>query len=163
MDKKDVFITHGRRPLSQRLIAALFFTLIVYCVYRTVSDIMRNHSPAMWITIAIVAWFLGLRFGTVRQFYFDFKTKRFREEYLIGPIKIGAWEPLPELEYISVFRKGGYFQINMWFKPNQFYNLSTFNDIEIALKQGEEIAKKLQIGLLDAATDPRNSKWVKLL
>jgi len=54
------------------------------------------------------------------------------------------------------------YEINLWYNRNKHFNIGTIDDFKLAIKQGKMIAKKLDIDLLDAATDPRDSKWVDL-
>lgn len=99
----------------------------------------------------------------MHDYHFDFENKKYKIEKHVGPIKFGRWKPFKKIEYLSVFNNGkGFYEINLWYNKNKRFNIINFEELDITLETGKTIAKKLNIDLLDAATDPRDSKWVTL-
>ena len=67
-------------------------------------------------------------------------------------------------EYVSVFQiSDGVFVIRLWMEDNDFFTVAGYNKIEIALQQGIHIGKTMNIDVLDAATDPRDSVWIEIV
>lgn len=56
----------------------------------------------------------------------------------------------------------GILEINLWYNKNRHFNLGQGENLTLALTAGKKIAKKLKIDLLDAASNPRDSKWVSV-
>lgn len=163
MEEKEVYISSGSRPFTLLVIAAVYFTMSGAFMYTFIKGFMDEDLSIIWLFASFFTFMLGVSFSRTKNFHFDIKNKRFKKKYRIGSFTYGFWKPLPELEYISVFNfKGRLYQINLWIKGNDFYTITTLNDLQIALEEGKSIAKKLDIDLLDAATDPRNSIWVAL-
>ena len=163
MKEKEIYISSGSRPFWQIVIASVCYTIVVFSIYKLIKGMLNDNPSILWFLGAIFSFVVGLQFSLTNSFRFDIEKKRFREDFHLGPFIYGEWEPLPDLEYVSVFNfKDGFYQINLWIKGNDFYTITGTDDLEIALEVGESIAKKLNIDLLDAATDPRNSVWVDL-
>lgn len=163
MEEKEVYITSDSIPFWKNVIAAICYTILFFFMYRFIKGMVDDNPSLLWFVGAIFAFMLGLTFSMRNGFHFDIKNKRFKEDLHVGPFTYGAWEPLPDLEYVSVFNyKEGFYQINLWIKGNDFYVIAGTDDLNMALETGKSIAKKLHIDLLDAGTDPRNSTWVEL-
>jgi len=161
--EKDIYISSGPRPFWQLIIASVFYTLVLFSMYKFIRGMIDSTPSVLWVLGSIFAFVLGLQFSLTNSFHFDIEKRQFKEDFHIGPFFYGEWEPFPDLDYVSVFNfKEGFYQINLWIKGNDFYTITGTNDLKIALEVGESIAKKLNIDLLDAATDPRNSVWIKL-
>ncbi|WP_339695671.1 hypothetical protein [uncultured Marixanthomonas sp.] len=158
MNKQDVYISEGNRPLWHRIIAALCYTLMLVCAYK--STIQPNIS---WLYAASFLFSTGVTFSLVRDYHFDFEKKRYKTEKCIGPLKFGKWKDFKKLEYISIFKNGkGFYEVNLWYNRNKHFNITTLDNFQDCFDIGKSIAEKLKIDFLDAATDPRNSIWVKL-
>ena len=105
---------------------------------------------------------------------FDFEHHKYRKIKSILGISIGKWEPLPDIEYVSVFKTNELTTLrsrsaeanvkNEVIKLNLFYNTSkrieayrTYN-IDDAFNKAKEIASLLNVDILDATE--RESKWI---
>lgn len=177
MEKENVIISEGERPIWQFVIAALFFTLsiffISYFFYRFGPLIFKNVFAAivgamLYFFLAFCAILMGMRFSAKNTMFFDLENNKFKDQYTVGPFIKGKWKLLPKLEYVSVFKNSkGFFEINIWHRKNKKYtdkhfNIYNYHDEEEALETGYYIAKQLNIKLLDA-TEKGNFKYLDMV
>jgi hypothetical protein len=94
-----VVISQGEIPLYKRIIDAAFFTALVFCVMQMVYEYRIN---VMYLYGAGFFLYYGFKFSHYRNFVFDFKKNRFREEIQISILKFGFWDTMPELRYIPI-------------------------------------------------------------
>jgi len=112
---------------------------------------------------AIISAGFGVYFSLRSDYHFDFENRRYKKLFCLGPLRYGAWKAFQNLEYISVFAKSEEtIELNLWYDNNSHFTIAMFNDISSGLDAGKRVAKKLEIDLLDAATDPRDSKWIDI-
>ncbi len=165
--KIDAYFSQGNRPLWQTIVAAFCFTVSSVVLYAMFFEIPVNNQnyrlPLRSIEIVLLLMITGIRFSMVNDYLFDLENNQFKVIHVIGFIKWGTWKQLASLDYISVYqKKEGQFQINLWYNTNKHIHISGSNEYKSALNIGEQLAKKLQIELLDAS-DPHHKKWVELL
>lgn len=168
MDENDIYISQGNRPLWQIVLAALLFTgmfIFLYYFFITFNiynSVKRVKGSLHFLQIAIFLFVGGVSFSIVRDYHFNFKERKYKILFCVGPIRIGSWKRFENLEYISVFKNSkNLFEINLWYNRNKHFNISTYPKNDFALLAGKELAKKLNIDLFDA-TDPHNGKWVEI-
>lgn len=105
---------------------------------------------------------------------FDFKNQKYREVKSILGFNFGTWKPIPEIEYVSVFKTNETTTLrqlsaeanvtNEIIKLNLFYNtnqkIEAFNtyNIDEAFEKAKEIASILNVDILDATE--RETKWL---
>lgn len=166
--KMDAHISQGRRPFWQTILAALFYTaaiVVLYMFYISSSFDFGEKKlilPFQMLELPIILISLGVALSVVNDYIFDFENKQFRIIHNVGPISWGKWRPIKSLDYISVFQKvEGKFQINLWYNTNKHINFSVFRNYDESMIAAKQLAKKLQIDLVDAS-DPRDSKWIEL-
>lgn len=135
MKDKNVIISEGNRSFWQILVATLCYTLAALLLamfffgYQPLSDKSVNSiGDFSFLYIGVMCISQGILFSTVKNIYFDIGNREMKEEYQVGPIKIGKWRTLPEIEYVSVFRQpkveGSFiFETNLWYKTNKHYNI----------------------------------------
>ncbi len=83
--------------------------------------------------------------------FFDLENKKFKDQFSVGPFKVGKWQDLPTLNYISLFKNAkGLFEVNLWYHRNEHFNIYIFYEKEKALETAYSIATQLKIKLLDA-------------
>ncbi len=84
--------------------------------------------------------------------FFDLEKNKFKDQFSIGSFKIGKWQDLPPLNYISVLGIDSKysFSINLWYDRNKHINIFTIFGREKAFKTAFKIADQLNIKLLDA-------------
>lgn len=160
---------YGSRPLWQKIIAAMGYTAMFVCLYKGITEPPRPNVPnnpgniMSWFYIAYLCFLIGLFFSRVRDFHFDFITRRYKVVRRIGPFSIGNWKNFKSIEYVSVFKRGdSHYQVKVWYNKNKNLLVAGFYDFNDAMQFGKELAVQLKVDLLDAATDPRDSEWVDL-
>lgn len=157
-----VIISQGGRPLFNRILAAGFFTGGLYCLAVFVLGLFEKKGLLAYLYIAIFCLYFGFILSYSSNFIFDFKRHRFKEEFQMGIFKFGWWEPMPPIEYVSLFNSGeNEYQISIWIEGNDKYHIGGYTSAEDGIKASKIIAKKLSIDLWDA-TDPHNGYWVDL-
>lgn len=94
----------------------------------------------------------GISFSQKRTLFFDLERKKFKSQLSVGPFKIGDWQSLPPLNYISVVGIDSkyIFTLNLWYDRNKYINIFTIRGKEKAFKTAFEIADQLNIYVLDA-------------
>ena len=172
MKSKNVIISEGNRPFWQLVIAAIHYTAIFFLLFFFFTKFEFTTSTKKLkgsLGLLELALFLipsALAFSVVRNFLFDLEHKKYKIEYCLGPVRIGKWQSLPEIEYVSVFKQpkadGNYvFEVNLWYNRNKHFNIYESENLKPAFLMGENVANSLEVRLLDA-TVANNSKWVKL-
>jgi hypothetical protein len=104
----------------------------------------------------------------------DFNNKKFRRIKSILSLNLGKWKPLPDIEYISVFRtnetttlrsrsaeakvSNEIIKLNLFYNTNQKIEVYRTYDIRDGFEKAKQIAFQLNIDILDATE--RESKWL---
>jgi hypothetical protein len=162
LENRDLFITQRNRPWWHTAIAGLSYTVAISALYFFFTNFNGISLPglAFVLTYSIM---MGLRFSMMIHYHFDFVAFQYKKEKSVGPIRFGKWKPFENLGYIGVFNNAsGLYDLNLWYDGNQYFTIKSFQDMKEALEMGEELAKKMDIDLLDAAGGPHDSKWVDL-
>lgn len=164
-------ISEGNRPLWQLIFAAFFFAsmfvligMFFYSLEFATEDKKFDESFRL-IQMAIFAFTTGLGFCVVTDIVFDLKKKTYKIQYCVGPIRVGKWNRLPEIEYVSVFRQllkneEYIFEVNLWYDKNRHFNIYKNLELDITFEFGKHVSEILEVDLLDA-TVPNDFKWVK--
>ena len=172
--KKDIIISESERPFWQTIIAGLsyvlmflFIALMVFGVYQYEgSQGFKAFTSAF--NCAVFMLISGLRFSVITSVCFDIKGSRYKKEYRVGRVRVGRWEHLPDIEYVSVFRQAvilpgddnGYvYNVNVWYGHNRHFTIYTNRDHKPAYDMALYIASRLKTELLDA-TDPLSKIWI---
>lgn len=107
----------------------------------------------------------------------DFENRRYRETNNFGPIVVGSWEPLPPLQYVSVFTatkvtvatsntgrtvdpSERVLQVNLITKNNRRIKLYEGKDRERAFDLAKRYAPRLGLDVWDATT--KEGKWLEV-
>lgn len=171
--RNKIIISEGNRPFWHSLVASVLYTvaLILLAMFFFGYDVVPGRQGySQWdfnaFIIAIPCAVQGIVFSSVKRALFDLDVKRYKEQYCIGPIKMGSWKKLPSIDYVSVFKqpkKDGNFvyETNLWYGGNKHFNIYVSNIPEPAFAMGKSVAKVLEIDLLDA-TRPSGQAWVNL-
>ncbi len=165
MKENYLFIYQSPPPKWKIVVAALLFSVAFYNLYRCIQDIINpNTYPSILSVFFFICFIIiAMPIATTTNFHLDIENDRFKEEKQLGRMKIGWWEPMFPFDYVSVFKfKESMYVIRLWFDRNEYFTVAGYSNKSIALEEGEIIARKMSIDLLDAATDPRNSKWIDL-
>ncbi|EAQ99765.1 hypothetical protein [Maribacter sp. HTCC2170] len=172
MDNKNVIISEGNRPLWQRIIASLIYTcIIVFLIlfftnfnFTTNTKILKSSFSLLELAIVLLP--TALAFSVVRDWHFDLDNKKYKIDYSLGPIGFGKWKPLPQIDYVSVFKQpkenGDYiYEANLWYQKNKHFNILESDNLESVFEMGKRVAQILNVKLLNA-TIPNAHKWVEL-
>ncbi len=164
--KQEVIISQGNRPFWHNIIAAFFYTVVVFCIVFFFLDfefsLRADYAVQQmdYIDIASSALAGAFYFSVIQAYYFDFKNKQYKHESAYLIFKLGKWKPLPILEYISVFKKEeAVYEVNLWYVRNKHFKIYRMFDEDEAMQVGKQLAASLNIDLLDA-TVANDSKWI---
>ncbi|WP_430411426.1 hypothetical protein [Kordia sp.] len=166
--KDEVIISQGKRSLWHNSIAAFLYTVVIGCILLFFFGLEFSFDRKYvirqmdYLQLGSLALFAAFYYSVIQAYYFDFKNNLFKHERSFLWFKLGKWNPLPELEYISVFQKEeGVFEINLWYVGNKHFKIYHMFDEQEAMETGKQLATSLRIDLLDA-TVANDSKWVEL-
>ena len=169
MEKDTVIISTKDKPIILVILAAIFYTIALFLIGLSFYDIQFSLDESVmkrriYLLNLIVVFILGgISFSQKRTMFFDLKNKKFKSQLSVGPFKIGKWQNLPPLNYISVFGVDSKytFSINLWYDRNKYIKVFTILDKEKAFKTAFEIADQLNVKLLDA-TERNNYKYLNM-
>ena len=108
MDKDKVIITTKDKPIVLIVLAALFYTIAILLIGVLFYNIQFSlEEPIIkekihLLELIVIFIFGGLSFSQKRTMFFDLKKNKFKSQLSVGPFKIGKWQDLPLLNYISV-------------------------------------------------------------
>ena len=130
MKNNMVIISTKDKPIWQIVLAALFFTVAIYLVglffYSFTFEINEERlNRTLKILPSILIFTLGgISFSQKHTMLFDLENKRFKGQFSVGPFKVGKWQDLPSLDYVSVFKNTkDFFEINLWYAKNKHFNV----------------------------------------
>lgn len=105
----------------------------------------------------------------------NLENKTYRKIYSILGLNFGKWQPLPEVEYVSIFAttesttvwassatmnvKDAVYIINIFYNTNKKIEVCNLYSKDRAFKTGAHVAFALNAHLLDA-TENKNFKWM---
>ena len=173
-NKDKLEISEGRPPVSQLIMGALAFSLLIFflSIFITGHNLLRPEFVYQKFQVgnlymAIVMAGMGVLLSKSTSIVLDKANKRLQTRWHIGRFGFGKWEELPPVDYISVFkahktrsinfdRKAPVrYEVNLWLQRGGRKRVYFSYDDEVALNMGVEIAKFLKVDLWDA-TDPHN-------
>ena len=169
LNNKEITISDGERPFWQTIVAAFFYTitlvLIGFFLFLIIKadPFSRGHSKDLTSFIyGIVFFFMGgLNFSMVTSIFFDLEKEKMKVQYRVGPFKVNRFSEIPELKYVSVFKKEeNSYLVNLWYKGNKHFEIVEFGEFDPALEFGKTFSDRLKLDLLDA-TEKGNSKWIE--
>ncbi|MFD0799044.1 hypothetical protein ACFQZJ_16340 [Maribacter chungangensis] len=172
MERKNVIISEGNRPLWQLVIAALHYTVIVFLLFfffvkfEFTTDTKKLRGSLSLLELALFLLPSALAFSVVGSSLFDLNNKQYKVAYGVGPIRWGNWRVLPEIEYVSVFGQPKVdgsiiFETNLWYAGNRHFNIYQNYDKETVMLMGKSVAKLLKVDLWDS-TVAHKGHWVKV-
>lgn len=166
--KEEVIIAQGDRPFWHNILAAFLYTvtlaliLLFFYGFEVSLDRYKVENELGLIQFAALTLAGAVHYSVIQTYYFNLKEKIYKRERSIAMFRLGKWKDLPELEYISVFKKEeDFFEVNLWYVGNKHFKLYQVYEEEDALTIGKKVAATLKIDLLDA-TVPNDSKWIEI-
>ena len=163
----ELIVSQGNRPLWMRILAALFFTCMLYFIYELCLVIYyRGFSQippkALSGFVELITYSLsgGIAFCITKTVLIDTDKDLLISRFCVGPFSRDVKSKVPELEYVAVFfdSKENY-EVNLWYVGNKHYRMYDFDEKEPAMKFADMVSEKLNIDFLDA-TEKGNSKWI---
>ncbi len=163
-----VIVSTKDKPLLFVVLAGLFFIIAVYLIGLSFYNLQFSLEPNLiqhrvsLIIIIILFIIAGVSLSQKNTMFFDLTNKKFKDQFSVGPFKVGSWQDLPPLNYISIFSVDArLFEVNLWYDKNEHFNIYTFKNRDKAFETGIQIASQLKIKLLDA-TERNNYKYVNI-
>lgn len=152
VSNKYVVISQGRRSLISRIFAAALFTAMLYSIFQMVIEYYDvGYINLLFVYLTFLFLIFGCAFSFSSNFVFDFKKHRFREEVQISIFHFGWWEPMPGLEYVSIYNdRDDKYILKIFTTINDGYIVGAFKDADDGIIAAKEIAKKLEIDVWDA-------------
>ncbi|WP_407557027.1 hypothetical protein [Winogradskyella sp. 4-2091] len=122
----------------------------------------------------LVPLFIGVYLLIQDGVEINFEQKTYRRIKSLFGISIGKWQPLPEIDYVSVFKttetttvwaasasanvSSAIVKVNLFYNTNQKIEIYDTKDVEDAFAKAKQIASILDIDVLDATT--RDTTWL---
>jgi hypothetical protein len=163
----ELIVSEGKLPIWRVLLAASFFTGLIYLLYliglifyRYGFDIKVAKPLASTVKLCSLCLAGGISFSMTKTILIDVDRDKLISRYTLGPFSKDALSKVPQLEYVSVFLNAKeFYEVNIWYNRNRHYNMYCFDDKESAMKLAASTAIKLNLDLLDA-TVKGNSEWI---
>ncbi len=157
--------------LKIRHIQSVTAIKIIFAIFLSLLSLYLFYSGTLFGIVLLGA---ALRLMVVEGFELDLSTKRYRKIYWILGLCIGSWKPLPNVEYVSVFKTVknsrarviaaeanlGFevYKVNLFYKGNKHIEVFMADESEEAFKVAKHIASELKIPTLDATLQEK--KWI---
>jgi len=172
--KEDIITSERARPWWQKLLAIVLYGLMLFFIGLMIYGAYHypgSHGFRAFVSsfnCALFTFVVALRFSVVTSVCFDMKDRRYKKQYKVGPVKVGRWKQLPDIEYVSVFRQaiilpgedsGHMFNVNVWYGHNRHFTIYHNPEVKPAYDMALYIAVRLQVYMLDV-TEPGNKIWI---
>ncbi len=164
----ELIVMPGRRPVWKTLLATVFFSFMIYCLYQlgcicwdnSLDEYPPKHLANLVEGIAL-SLSGGISFAVMKTVLIDVDKDKLVSRFFIGSFQKDVLTKVPALEYVAVFRNAkDFYEVNLWYKGNKHYKMYDFDDSQPAFQFAQMVAQKLNLDLLDA-TERGNSKWIE--
>ena len=154
MTKKieDIFISKGYKPFWKLLFPYGCFAIALFCIYDGYIKLIVDKEVEVmgillgWSFSAIILIILGVYFGRVQDYHFDFIKRKYKKVQRVGFIGFGSWKEFKNLEYVSLFENlDDLYQINLWYNSNKHFDIDTFWNYDDAVEVATDLSNKLEI------------------
>jgi hypothetical protein len=152
LKNKNVIISFGKRPLINRVVAAFFYSLILYTLYRyhidedLFSNLSSYQKQKSFLYSVAIYFVIAIKLSVVVNHHFNFQEMKYRKFYSVGPIGFGKWHVFKKLDRVSTFlNSSDKCEVNIWDVKNNKYKIAVFDVIEDAIFYGRDLAKNLKI------------------
>jgi len=160
----DSIISYTREiPMPKRILSIVLMILGFYIF------LFENIFVGIMLTV------IGLNFFVTEGSEINLSQKTYRKIKSILGVKFGKWEPIPQFEYVSVFRTRegtevssmgatiGTFRnevifLNMFYKNNRHFTCYKTEDQNDAFQVADHLKMALNIDILDATGTEK--KWL---
>lgn len=158
---KDDFFSNNLGYYFPAPLRTIGYFIIAGCI---AAAAIGSFFPLLLLPVAVVLIF------TKRIFEIDFINKQSREASSLFGFISGGWTPLPEFEYVSVFRarvastmnsrisqstiRVEEVQVNLVYPKNKKIEAANFENTEKAFAAARYFSQKLDLKILDATQKP---------
>ena len=149
---EDLFISKGYKPWWKLVFPYGCFALAQFCIYDGWEKLTADNDVAAigiilgWSFTAFILIILGVYFGRVHDYHFDFIKRKYKKVQRVAFIGFGSWKNFKNLEYVSLFENlDDLYQINLWYNSNKHFDIDTFWNYEEAVEVATDLADKLEI------------------
>ena len=162
MIKKEYTIREPKSTFIDIVMVSAALTLQTAFCYHVFSNYVFNAVSITWVLFTgyiLVRSIIipGLR---TKCIYLNFSHRKIKYEIEFGPLVIKKkWEDLGNVEYISVFKSKGIFEVNIWNDKNQKKNLFADTDFDEVMSKAFIFVEKFNIDFLDAR-ERGNHRWI---
>lgn len=170
MKPENIIVSENDRPFWQLVIASFCFTLTIALIINAFWKANWTHEGFKFLAhqiegIALVLS-MGVAFSSKQTVHIDLLNLKIRPTVEIGPVKLGKWQTLKNLEYVSIFPRlksdgSEAFEVNLWYERNKHLELYERDSFEEAYRIAFKTSDYLKIDLLDS-TEAHNAKWVDM-
>lgn len=122
----------------------------------------------------LVPLFIGIYLLIQDGVELNYENKTYRQVKSLFGITLGKWQPIPDIEYISVFKttetttvwaasasanvSSSVVKVNLFYNTNQKIEVYDSKNLDDAFSKAKQIATVLNVDILDATT--RDTKWL---
>ncbi|WP_340155605.1 hypothetical protein [uncultured Winogradskyella sp.] len=122
----------------------------------------------------LVPLFIGIYLLIQDGVELDYENKTYRRVKSFLGLTVGKWQPLPEIEYVSVFKttetttvwaasasanvSSSVVKVNLFYNTNQKIEVYDSKNLDEAFSTAKQIASALEVDVLDATS--RDTKWL---
>ena len=165
---EDLFISKGYKPWWKLVFPYGCFALALFCIYDGWEKLTADNDVAAigiilgWSFTAFILIILGVYFGRVHDYHFDFIKRKYKKVQRVAFIGFGSWKNFKNLEYVSLFENlDDLYQINLWYNSNKHFDIDTFWNYEEAVEVATDLADKLEIDFHNAVDNSSDSNTSK--
>lgn len=122
----------------------------------------------------LVPLFIGIYLLIQEGMELDYKNNKYRRVKSFLGLTVGKWQPLPKIDYVSVFKttetttvwaasasanvSNAVVKVNLFYNTNQKIEIYDSRDLEDAFSKAKQIASVLNTDILDATS--KVTKWL---
>lgn len=159
MSEVEFTIREPKIPWFNRILFSALFSgfcvLIIYIFKDSIYSRLNKQDVEKVIVFLIILLgiFIAFILPIIARHYIhlNFTHLKIRHCHSIGPLMYKEkWQPLQDLNYISVFHTANGYEVNIWYKKNEILNLFVLDDFDEVLEKAYFLSEKLNIDLLDA-------------
>ena len=169
MIKSEFTIIDPKPSLLKRIIVAFVFTVfLAYVHYLVREKIIIQKVDLLTVIIymvCIVGVILILTIGSISRhgIQFSFKEMKIRHFYDISLFRHKEkWQALQDLNYLSIYKDDGKYNIILWYDEHNFLNLFSMKSYNEIVKNACLIANGLHIEVLDATINDAFNHWIDM-
>ncbi|GEQ84637.1 hypothetical protein ULMS_01450 [Patiriisocius marinistellae] len=161
VDDRYVVVKQKAKLWYEWLVPILFLLILGFCIWQIIVGVDVHTELYFYGLLIFVSSISAFYNAKKSNFIFDFKRERFKEEIQVGIIKFGWWEPMPSIEYISIYKEAEnkYF-LKIFISFNDGYLIEEYNNREDGIEAAYQVASRLNTSIWDG-TILEDRKWIK--